>query len=79
MVQTKELQLLNIINNLLDSIGVDTIDSLKAELSLRNDLEIDSISYAELIVLIEEAFDVNVNDDGRVDTIGQIKERLSID
>lgn len=78
MINTKELQLLEVVNNLLNSIGVDAIDSLKAELDLRKDLEIDSISYAELIVLIEEEFAVNINAAGRVNTIGDITSRLGL-
>ncbi len=70
-------QLLEILNKLLTSIGVDPIAELEDHLDLRKDLEIDSISYAELIVRLEEGFGVNVNDAGKVNTIGDIVNRLS--
>jgi len=70
-------QLLEILNTVLTSIGVDELDSLNPDLDLRKNLEIDSISYAELIVRLEDAFDINVNDDGKVNTIGDIITRLS--
>lgn len=70
-------KLLNILNAVLSSIGIDVIETLDPALDLRDDLEIDSISYAELIVRIEEEFDVNVNDEGRVNTIADLISRLS--
>ena len=70
-------KLLVILNTVLTSIGVDTLTSIDPSLDLRKDLEIDSISYAELIVRLEDAFNINVNDEGRVNTIGDIVNRLS--
>ena len=62
---------------MLSSIGVDPIEALEPTLDLRNDLELDSISYAELIVRLEDEFGTNVNDEGRVNTIGDLISRLS--
>ena len=78
MNKIKEEKLLQLLNNLLDSIGVDCVEELLNDLDLRKDLEIDSISYAELVVLIEEEFDVNINEIGRAETVGDIKTRLSL-
>jgi len=70
-------KLLAILNTVLSSIGVDVIETLEPKLDLRNDLEIDSISYAELIVRLEDEFGINVNDEGRVNTVGDLISRLS--
>lgn len=67
-----------IINKMLKNLGVQELDELKPELSLRDDLEIDSISYAELVVNIQDKFDINVNSKGRAETLGDVMERLSI-
>lgn len=65
-------KLLLLINNLLDSIGVDKIDKLNPSLRLKEDLEIDSISYAELVVLIEDELGIDINENGISETIEDI-------
>ena len=69
-------KLLKIINEFLDSIGVEPIASLVPTLNLKKDLEIDSISYAELVVILEETYGININDKGKAETIGDVQERL---
>lgn len=76
MEQEKHTKLLNLINTVLKGIGVEAILNLDDQLNLRNDLEIDSISYAELVVILEEEFNVNINDPNKAQTIGDIKSRL---
>jgi len=70
-------KLLEILNAVLYSIGVDVIETLEPQLDLRKDLEIDSISYGELLVRLEDEFGINVNEDGRVNTVGDLISRLS--
>lgn len=73
----KSLKLVKVINEVLKNIGVDSISDLDVNLNLRDDLEIDSISYAELVVIIEEEFLVNINQSDKAETIGDIVQRLS--
>ena len=71
-------KLLVIINEMLTNLGVEAIGSLNKNDKLKDDLEIDSISYAELVVNIENEFNININQEGRAETIGDIVERLSL-
>ena len=69
-------KLLEILNELLSTIGIDPVDKLEPHTNLRSDLEIDSISYAELIVRLEDEFGIDVNENGRADTVGDLITRL---
>lgn len=71
-----ENSLLKIVNTLLATIGVDEIGALEPNLNLRDDLEIDSITYAELVVRIEDELGVDINEDGRLETIGEILSKV---
>ena len=68
----------SILNDMLTKLGVDKLDTLDHELNLRDDLEIDSISYAELVVNLENKFNVNINSEGRAETLGDVITRLSL-
>ena len=70
--------LLEIINNLLSDLGVDKLAKIDLALNLKDDLEIDSISYAELVVLLENKFSKNINAQGRAETLGDIVNRLEL-
>jgi len=69
-------KLLDVLNNTLKGVGLDTIETLDANADLRDDLQIDSITFAELIVNIDEAFSCNINAEGQVNTVGDILEQL---
>lgn len=71
-----ENSLLNIVNTLLSTIGVDEIPTLDPNLNLREDLEIDSITYADLVVRIENEFSIDINEAGRAETIGDVLDRV---
>ena len=71
-------ELKTVLNTMLKNLGVAELTELNPTLSLRDDLEIDSISYAELVVNLEDKFGINVNAQGRADTLGDILTRLSI-
>lgn len=45
---------------------------------LRNDLGLDSMMLAELTVHLEEEFDIDVFEDGIVNTIGEIYTKLRL-
>ena len=69
-------KLLNVINTTMKGVGLDAIESLDAKADLRDDLQIDSITFAELIVNIDEAFGCNINAEGQVNAVGDILEQL---
>lgn len=68
-----EKELLKTINILLKGIGVEEMETLNSSLHLAKDLEIDSISKAELIVLIEEQFGVDIS---LATTVGEIRDSI---
>lgn len=70
-------KLTTIINKVLTNIGLDAVEELRPEMDLRDDLQIDSISFAELIVHIDEEFGVDVNKEGQINTVGDIQKQLS--
>ena len=68
-----ENKLLSIINEVLISIGVDAIEQLDPILNLKNDLQIDSITKAELVVKLIEAYDIDIS---LSETIGDIQKEI---
>lgn len=71
-------KLITILNDLLNSIGGKPIEKLEPSLNLKQDLEIDSISYAVLLVNIENEFGIKISSEGRAETLGDLMERLEI-
>jgi len=69
-------KLKTVINKVLTNIGLDAVEELRPEMDLRDDLQIDSISFAELIVHIDEEFGIDVNQEGQVNTVGDIQKQL---
>ncbi len=70
-------RLLAIINIVLQNRGRKTIKKIKTKDSLRNDIGFDSLDLAELTVRIEAEYDVDIFEDGIVDTVGDIMKKLS--
>ena len=56
---------------------MNTVAELTAETRLREDLAFTSFDLAELTVKIEDEFDVDIFEDGLVNTIGEIYAKLS--
>ena len=52
------------------------IEAVSAETKLREDLSLTSFDLAELTVKIEDKFDIDIFEDGLVNTIGEILEKL---
>lgn len=71
-----EQELLDIINDIRMSNGNDAVESISPDVSLRRDLEFDSIDFATLTVRIEDACGVDVFEDGIVDTFGEIWDKV---
>ena len=68
--------LLDIVNEVRNNSGLDSLEKIGTDLNLKEDIELDSISMAELIALIDVNFNVDVNADGMVQTIGDIESQL---
>lgn len=69
-------KLLVIINEMREEAGHETIRTLETTMDLREDLELDSLMLAELTVRIEDEFDVDIFEDGIVQTIGEILAKI---
>lgn len=71
-----EEQILMIVNDIRLAKNLPAIETLKKEDNLRNDLAFSSFDLAELTVRIEDVFDVDIFEDGLVNTIGEIYAKL---
>lgn len=72
-----EEKILEIFNIVLNNRGKVNVTSLKPELHLRNDIGFDSLDLAELTVRIEAEYDIDIFEDGIVNTVGEILKRLN--
>jgi acyl carrier protein len=68
--------LLEIINEVLDSNEKNLIDKIEPETNLRDDLGFDSFMLAELTIIIEEIYGVDIFADGIVFTISDIQNKI---
>lgn len=71
-----ETKVLAIINDIRASKDMDAIEMLKETDNLRNDLGLTSFDLAELTVRLEDEFDIDIFEDGLVNTIGEIYTKL---
>lgn len=71
-----ENKLLEIINVILNKNGKN-INELVINSSLRKDLGMDSLDLAELTVRIEDEFDVDIFEDGVIDTISDVIDKVN--
>ncbi len=69
-------KLLTIINTVLVNRGKATMASINENLSLKDDIGLDSLGLAELTVRIEAEYDVDIFEDGIVTTVGEIMQKL---
>lgn len=72
-----EQKILVIINDIRASKDLPAVAELNPEMKLREDLGLTSFDLAELTVKIEDEFDIDIFDDGLVNTVGEIFEKLS--
>ena len=72
-----ENKIREIINIVLEKNNKETVKELSKETSLRDDLGMDSLDLAELTVRIEDEFGVDIFEDGIVDKVGEIIEKIS--
>ena len=66
----------SIINEIRKAKNLAILEKLNVEDNLRNNLEFTSFDLAELTVKIEDEFDVDIFEDGLVNTIGEIYAKL---
>ena len=71
-----ELRLHGIINRVLEQADKPPLETLSPESRLQEDLGLDSLELAELTVLIEAEFGVDVFADGVVRTVGDVVEKV---
>lgn len=71
-----EQKVLSIINEIRKAKNLAILEKLNVEDNLRNNLEFTSFDLAELTVKSEDEFDVDIFEDGLVNTIGEIYAKL---
>ena len=71
-----EQKVLSIINEIRKAKNLAILEKLNVEDNLRHNLEFTSFDLAELTVKIEDEFDVDIFEDGLVNTIGEIYAKL---
>lgn len=69
-------KVLEIINDIRASKSMAPVESLNELDNLRNDLGLTSFDLAELTVRIEDEFDIDIFEDGLVNTIGEVYAKL---
>lgn len=57
---------------------VAVLEEIKGPTHLRNDLGLDSLELAELTVRLEDEFHIDVFEEGVIETVDEIYQRLSI-
>ena len=72
-----EVKILEIINTVLDNRKKKKLTTLSPEMHLRNDIGFDSLDLAELTVRIEAEYDIDIFEDGMVNTVSEILEKLN--
>lgn len=71
-----EEKVLAIVNEIRASKNLSALTELKTTDDLRNDIGLTSFDLAELTVKIEDEFDVDIFEDGLVNTIGEVFKKL---
>ncbi len=69
-------KILKIINTVLENRSKKRLESLTPEMHLRNDIGFDSLDLAELTVRIEAEYDIDIFEDGIVNTVAEILKKL---
>ena len=69
-------RILEIVNTVLENRTKEKLSSINPDMHLRNDIGFDSLDLAELTVRIEAEYDIDIFEDGIVNTVGEILEKL---
>ena len=68
------LKIINVVLQNRDKLVISEISKLS---HLRNDCGLDSLDLAELTVRIESEYDVDIFEDGIVETVGDIMKKIN--
>lgn len=71
-----EKKIFEIINSIREGRGLSPVNSIDNSTKLRSDLDFTSFDLAELTVRIEDEFDIDIFEDGIIETIGEIYKKL---
>ncbi len=72
-----EVKILEIMNTVLDNRTKEKLTNLSPDMHLRNDIGFDSLDLAELTVRIEAEYDIDIFEDGIVNTVSEILAKLN--
>jgi len=70
-------KILKIMNTVLENRTKEKLTSITPEMQLRNDIGFDSLDLAELTVRIEAEYDIDIFEDGIVNKVSEIFEKLN--
>ncbi len=71
-----EEKILEIVNAIRKHKGDTPVEVLTDDMDLRKDLDFSSFDLAELTVNVEEEFDIDIFENGLINTIGEIYAQL---
>jgi acyl carrier protein len=69
-------KILSIINTVLENNTNQKLTSIKPEIDLRKDIGFDSLDLAELTVRIEAEYNIDIFEDGIVNTVAEIIKKI---
>ena len=69
-------KVLEIINEIRAAKSLAPLETVNEKTKLREDLNLTSFDLAELTVKIEDEFDIDIFEDGLVNTVGEIFAKL---
>jgi len=72
-----EDKIYEIIKTVMANSSINNNIEITNRSNLRNDLSLDSLALAELAVRVEEEYDVDVFEDGIVETVQEIIDKIS--
>ena len=72
-----EAKILEIMNTVLDNRTKDKLTTISTDMHLRKDIGLDSLDLAELTVRIEAEYDIDIFEDGIVNQVGEIYEKIN--
>lgn len=71
-------KILEVINQIRANKSLVAISEIKVTSNLRNDIGFDSFDLAELTVRLEDIYDIDIFEDGLVNTVGEILKKLEV-
>lgn len=72
-------KLLDVINQIRANKNRSALKEINIKDNLRNDLGFDSFDLAELTVRLEDLYDIDIFEDGLVNTVEEILIKLKVD